>query len=112
MKAPYIEGFIYFYQSLANELKYVCTASHQEEARFIIDSLNLEFDGIFDYPRTKEEIIQEIKSKAEAVAESMYFGDSDKDLIACINCDITFVPINYSGKLLQINRYSFKDIYG
>lgn len=110
--APFIEGFLAFYRSISNELKYICTASPQEEARFIIQSLNLEFDGVFGYPMTKQEIIKEIKSKAEADAEYLYFGDSDKDLVACVNCEIPFVPINYSGRLLQISKYSFKDIYG
>ena len=112
IRAPYIEGFLDFYQSISNELKYVCTASPQEEARFIIESLNLEFDEIFGFPRTKEEIITEIKSRAGDDAEFLYFGDSDKDLVACVNCDIPFVPINYSGKLLHIDRYSFEDING
>lgn len=112
IRAPYIDGFLDFYKSISKELKFVCTASPQDEARFILQSLNLEFNGVFGYPSTKEEIIKEIKSRNEPDAEYLYFGDSDKDLAACVNSDIPFVPINYSGKLLHINRLSFEDIYG
>ena len=38
--------------------------------------------------------------------------DSDKDLKACVTCDIPFVPINYSGRLLKIENTTFEEIYG
>lgn len=110
--SPYIEGFINFYNNIKDDLKFVCTASPEDEAKLIIDRLGLDFNDVFGFPKSKEEIIEGIKKTVGSHHEFLYFGDSDKDLKACIACDIPFVPINYSGRLLKTKKTTFKEISG
>jgi phosphoglycolate phosphatase len=112
IKSDYIPGFKEYFKSLESSLCYVCTASPEEEAKFIIKNLGINFAEIMGSPKSKTEIIMSIMKKTSTKpSDIVYFGDSDKDLLACVECRVPFVPINYTGSLLQIpEKIMFSDL--
>ena len=112
LESDFIPGFQKFFKSLDPSSCYVCTASPEEEARFIIKKLGINFSEIMGSPRSKTEIIMTILKKTSTLpSDVVYFGDSDKDLLACVECRVPFVPINYTGSLLQMpKKIMFDDL--
>lgn len=111
LESDFIPGFQQFFKSLDPSKCYVCTATPQDEARFIMKKLGLNFSEIWGAPLSKTEIITSILKKTSALpSEALYFGDSDKDLVACIECSVPFVPINFTGSLLSLpKKITFQD---